>query len=232
MKFCRTITHLVLLAGLAFTAVSASAQVEFHVNVDTHLLNPADTYYAEFSLSDGAVAGLGMADTNNSVLLDHFNVGTGMLGAVLSPVGMASGDMNSSVMLADGDSFGLADFAQGFTPGSNLDFDVHLPTTNVDAGMVPDMFTIHFLNSNQDFFVNSFFDVFAELDLTSPTLTPQDVVTHGGTNPADGREIIPAPSITPLAATATPEFGSVFSLGGLLAASGAGMWIRRRSSRK
>jgi hypothetical protein len=32
------------------------------------------------------------------------------------------------------------------------------------------------------------------------------------------------------AVTATPEFGSVFSLGGLLAAGGAGAWVRRRRS--
>jgi len=231
MKFCKTITPLALFFGLA-TALSASAQVEFHVNVDTHLLDPMSTYFAEFTLSDGAVAGLGMADTNNSVLLDHFNLGTGMIGAPLSPIGNASGDMNSSIMLADGDPGGVADFAQGFKPGSNLNFDVHLPTTNVDAGGVPDMFTIMFLNSSQAPFANSFFDVFAELDLSSPNLTFNDVVTHGGTNPDNANEVIPAPTISAIAATATPEFGSVFSLGGLLAAGGAGMWIRNRNVRK
>jgi len=29
-------------------------------------------------------------------------------------------------------------------------------------------------------------------------------------------------------ATATPEFGSVFSLGGLLVAGGVGLWIKKR----
>ena len=35
--------------------------------------------------------------------------------------------------------------------------------------------------------------------------------------------------ITSDAQVATPEFGSVFSLGGLLAAGGAGVWMKRRS---
>src|SRR5438874_1475685 len=106
MKFCRTLLPLGLLIGLAATALSASAQVGFHVNVDTHFLDAGSTYYAEFTLSDGSVAGLGIPDTNNSVLLDHFNLGTGTIGAVLPPIGNASGDMNSSVMLADGDPGG------------------------------------------------------------------------------------------------------------------------------
>jgi hypothetical protein len=235
MKYCRTISPLALIVGLAAAAISASAQVEFHVNVDTHLLTAGDTYYAEFTLSDGAVAGLGMADTNNSVLLDHFNLGTGMIGPVLAPnIGNASGDMNSSVMLADGDptSSGVADLTQAFTPGSNLNFDVHLPTTNVDAGPVPDMFTIRFLNSSLNQFSDALFNPSVELDLTSPNLGIGDVATHATVNPDAGREIIPAPVISSLATTATPEFGSVFSLGGLLAAGGAGLWIRRRGVRK
>jgi len=48
----------------------------------------------------------------------------------------------------------------------------------------------------------------------------------------NGGIVLDAVSITPaVAITATPEFGSVFSLGGLLAAGGFGFWARRRRSR-
>ena len=72
---------------------------------------------------------------------------------------------------------------------------------------------------------------FVELDVNSAVLTPGDVQTHGGKDPANSA-LIPAPVITPLGGpTPTPEFGSVFSLGGLLLAGGSGLWYRRRRMR-
>ncbi len=225
MKLVRLFFHFVCLAGLA---QSASAQVQFHVNVNTSNLTAGNTYYAEFTLSDGHVPSLGAPDMNNSVLLNNFTFGGGMAGAVLPPnIGNASGNFNSGIMLADGDSGGVADLAQGFKPGSALMFDVHFPTTNVDAGGTPDVFTVKFLNSNTNEFRNSFLDIFVELDLNNPVLTPGNVQTHAGRDSAN-EALIPAPVITPLGPAAPvpePSAIAVFAISGL---TGTAFLLRRR----
>lgn len=232
MKLGNALLPLCLGLGMAAAAFSASAQVNFHVNANTSNLTAGQTYYAEFTLSDGHVASLGTPDTNNSVLINNFTFGGGMAGAVLPPnIGNASGNFSSGIMLADGDPGGAADLAQGFKPGSAMNFDVHFPTTMVDAGGTPDMFTLKFLNSTTNEFTNSFFDIFVELDLNSPVLTPGNVQTHSGNDPANNA-LIPAPLITPLGSPPVPELVNVFSLGGLLLAGGSGLWLQRRRLRK
>jgi LPXTG-motif cell wall-anchored protein len=63
----------------------------------------------------------------------------------------------------------------------------------------------------------------------------QDAFATAGSFPTLGSSEIRALdvigyTVTP-AVTATPEFGSVFSLGGLLLAGGAGVWLKRRRSK-
>ena len=232
MKLASALLPIWLGIGLAVAAMSASAQVAFHVNVNTSNLTAGQTYYAQFTLGDGHVASLGSPDMNNSVLLNSFTFSGGMAGAVLPPnIGNASGNFNSGIMLADGDLGGVADLAQAFMPGSALMFDVHLPTTAVDAGGIPDMFTVKFLNSARNEFRNSFFDIFVELDLNSPVLTSGNVETHGGIDPANNNALIPAPVITPLGGPVpVPEGVSIFSLGGLLLAGLGLLYQRRRAA--
>ena len=118
----QTLTRRILLPiclALGFAALTrpSSAQLSFHMQVDTSLLNPASTYYTEFTLSDGHVTSLGSPDTNNSVSLRGFTFGTGSSGAVLPPyIGNASGSTASTVLLADGDVGGIADQTQAFRP--------------------------------------------------------------------------------------------------------------------
>jgi hypothetical protein len=197
--------------GLAALSLAASAQLAFHVALNTGSLNPANTTYAEFSLSDGSVASSGVPDTNNNATLSSFLFGGGSAGAVLAPnIGNASGDMTSSISLADGDPGGIADLTQAFTSGSSLSFNVQI-TTNVDAGGIPDELLFRLLDQNKveipttDPSGNNGFFV---LDLTSPTLTLNSVKTFGTPNGG-----IPPPVITAIPAGA-PEPGALSLLAG------------------
>jgi hypothetical protein len=211
MRSKRWILPACLALGLAALARPASAQQIFHVNLDTSFLNPASTYYTEFTLSDGHVVSSGTPDTNNNVVISNFTFGGGASGAVLPPeVGNASGSTASSVLLADGDPGGVADHAQAFLPGASLEFDV-FTTTNLDIGVNPDVLTFYLLDpSINPFSTNAPTDTpnaFFRLDLTGPGVTINSVGTYGNTSVP-----IRPPRIS--AITTTPEPGSVaFGIG-------------------
>eukprot|EP00697_Spironema_sp_BW2_P017827 gnl/Spiro4/9641_TR5112_c0_g1_i1.p2 gnl/Spiro4/9641_TR5112_c0_g1~~gnl/Spiro4/9641_TR5112_c0_g1_i1.p2 ORF type:complete len:121 (+),score=8.96 gnl/Spiro4/9641_TR5112_c0_g1_i1:116-478(+) len=116
MLLKRLILPLCLGFGLTGFCRNASAQLLYHVDINTANLSSTASYYAEFTLADGsAVSGVG-PDANNSVSLSNFTLGGGTPGTLLPPIGFASGNMSTTVLLADGDPGGVADFAQGFTP--------------------------------------------------------------------------------------------------------------------
>lgn len=218
MLLKRHILSACLALGLAALGSPVSAQLSFHVQVDTSNLTPGSTYYTEFTLSDGHVQSLGTADTNNSVTLSNFTFGSGASGAVLPPlVGNASGSTASSVLLADGDSGGVADHAQAFTPGSILGFDAFV-TTNADAGGTPDIITFYLLDSALTSLPTnapgSTPNAFARLDITGPAITLADVNTYSNSTVP-----VPAPTVSAVS-TATPEPGTLaFGIGISLCAS-------------
>ena len=206
MKTKQMILPVCLALGLVALGRPVSAQLKYHVQVDTSHLNPASTYYTEFTLSDGHVTSLGSPDTNNIVHLNNFTFGGGASGAGLTPeVGNASGSTASSVLLADGDAGGIADHAQAFTPGSSLGFDATV-TTNTDAGGIPDIFTFFLLDSNQlPLATNSPAETpnaFSRLDITDPGINLASVTSYGNSDIP-----ISAPEIT--VSTETPEPGSM-----------------------
>jgi len=199
--------------GVAGFAMTASAQtLDFHVDINTSGLNPASTYYAEFSMSDGSVSG-GGTSANNSALLSQFTFGGGAAGAILPPtIGTASGDMTTGITLAD-DPGGVSDLAQGFSPGSALDFNVHL-TTNAIGGQTPDEFLVRLLDSSFNYLTTNDPTLgengFVVVNLSSSRLGLGDVQAYGTTTGS-----IPTPTISAVPST-TPEPGLI----GLLTGSG------------
>jgi len=225
MRFNRLILPACLALGLAALGRPASAQLLFHVNIDTSSLNPASTYYTEFTLSDGHVVSLGTPDTNNNAVFSNFTFGGGASGAVLPPeVGNASGSTSSSVLLADGDATGVADHAQAFTPGSSLGFDV-FTTTNLDTGGTPDVLSFYLLDSTlAPLSTNAPVDTanaFLRLDLTGPGVTLSSVQSYGNT------AIPVAPPVITAIAAATPEPGAL-ALGIGISLCGSLTALRRR----
>jgi hypothetical protein len=230
MLLKRFILPLCLAIGLSALGWPASAQLQYHVNLDTSGLNPASTYYTEFTLSDGHVVSLGTPDTNNSVTLSNFTFGGGASGAVLLPlVGNASGSTASSVLLADGDNGGTADQTQGFTPGSILGFDVSM-TTSADAGGVPDTFTFYLLDSGLNAFPSNAPaqtpNALLRADITGPSMTLANVNTYSSS-------ALPGPPTVTPAATATPEPGALtLFIGASLCGSLTALHRRRLANKR
>lgn len=145
------------------------ADLLFTVTLNTAPLTlVAGTYEVDFQLNDGG----GMA--NNTATLSNFSFGGG------APVGMptiltggASGDLSGTVSLTDDplmDGGFLNEFAQAFTPGSGLEFDVRL-TTNVDSP-APDQFSFAILHNGIEIPTLGAGEAFllVDVDSTSPTV--------------------------------------------------------------
>lgn len=133
-----------LLAALVGNMGSAHANAVFTVTLDTTPLmaSAAGPFAVFFQLNDGS----GLGDANNTAIIDHFLFGGGSAGASITTTGGASGNMSSGITLTDSDAF-LNSFAQGFTAGTSLSFQVDL-TTDVDGGGTPDAFAFSILDAN------------------------------------------------------------------------------------
>src|SRR5215472_12535741 len=116
-------------------SVPASADVIYNVTLNTAALqaDSADQpFYFAFELADGS----GIGDGNNAAIFSNFQLGGGSASLpTIIGTGVA-GDISSLVQMVDVDSFEY--FAQPFTPGSSLSFQLEL-TTNVDSSS-PDEF--------------------------------------------------------------------------------------------
>lgn len=228
MKTKQMILPVCLALGLVALGRPVSAQLKYHVQVDTSHLNPASTYYTEFTLSDGHVVNPGSPDSNNSVTLSNFTFGGGASGAVLPPlVGNASGSTASSVLLADGDAGGTADQTQAFTPGSILGFDVSM-TTNADAGPTPDIFTFYLLDSSLNPLPSNASgqtpNALLRADIIGPSITLANVNTYNST------ALPSSPAVTP---AATPEPGALaFFVGVSLCGSLTALRRRRLANKR
>jgi hypothetical protein len=174
--------------------------------------DPAAPFSLDFQLNDGS----GTGDGNNTAVLSNFLFGTGggpVGSAALS--GGATGDLGSSVQITD--SGFLNEFTQGFTPGTQLQFQLSL-TTNVDAGGTPDQFSMAILDSSgAQLPTLSFFDVFVEIDLDSANPAIQTFASDPSRSTVAGGAPIDlsAPGLTSV--SSVPEPGSIFLLGCALA---------------
>lgn len=218
MTWKRVILPIGLALGLAALACPASAQLNFHVQLNVGAIYKNGLqFFTDFHLSDGHVTSLGSPDTNNSVVLSNFTFGTGTGGAVSSTTGNASGSTSSSVSLADGASGGVADHQQGYTTGTTFGFDAAV-TTNADAGGTPDIFTFSLLEPTNPI-------KFLQLNITGPSMTIADVQRF-----SDGKNGGPAPVVTALS-TSTPEPGTL-ALGMCVSLCASLTVLRRRHAKK
>ncbi len=180
-----------LLACALLTAPAAQADLGFNVQMSTAALvgHGAGPFSLDFQFTDGDGA------ANNTVTLTNFAfAGGSATGSPLTLLGGTSGSLTGGVTLP-GSSF-LAEFEQGFTPGSLLSFDVQM-TTNF-AGGTPDSFTLAILdNTASELPTRSPSDVFLRIDVTGASPTIQTFASDPRQAPAGGGTAlsIPAPTI-------------------------------------
>jgi hypothetical protein len=216
---------LVVLIGFSLYAPAATVHAsDFDVFLDTTSISHLGVFYLDFSLSDGQVASTGIADTNNVLTVSTIDLGGGTAGTVLPPIGNVSNaaSIATGLTLVDGDAGGVADFTQGFTPGTYLNFRVST-TSAVDVGGVPDKFLFRLLDSGLNVMPTndpSGQDSILSLDYTHFGLTSNDVGAFATTNSLG----LAAPRVT-----ATPEPGALALLAGL-GSYGSVLAFRRRKS--
>jgi hypothetical protein len=210
--------------------------VSFTITIDTTGLaaygTPPAPFALEFQFNDGD------GTVNNTATLSDFNFGTGgaAVGAptynCTSGSGAAcsgiTGDLSSTVTLSDSSDF-FNEFIQQFTPSSSdpLNFLLNL-TTNVEPS-IPDSFSLAIFDSSGTGIPTSFFDVFVQIDITSPlaiaTYASDTSISPPGC-PTCPAIALSAP-VVDLATTPVPEPGTfVLLLGGLFGLAATKCWKR------
>lgn len=205
---------LLLAAGLFLSTATSQAALAYHVTISTASLNTPPNvanglFSLDFQLNSGDTLG------NNSVLINNITFNGGMPSGAATLIGGATGNLGSSITIVDSSAFN--EFFQGFTAGTQIEFDLFL-TQNVDAGSTPDGFFVSILdNSFASIETNGFGNTFLSLDLDSPTAGN----TFGDLNFASGTGTYSAVALT------IPE-PSAALLG--VFACGLGVLRRRRSA--
>lgn len=209
-------------ACLAISTFPAQANLLFNLSLDTSqlsILHPGASFAVDFQLNDNNTP----SDDNNIAIINNFSFGGGA--ATSSPTyycttfptggscAGVSGDLIAGITLQDKET--LNEFFQEFTAGNRLSFDVNL-TTNVDAGPTPDQFAFALADV-----ANSFFDVFAIVDIDSPSPSIQ-------TFSISGNGVTLTPTVQPLQAMPEPATGLLF-MAGLLGLSITN-WLGRSKS--
>lgn len=173
-----------LIAGacLAISTLPAQANLLFNLSLDTSqlsTLHPGASFAVDFQLNDNNTP----SDDNNTIIINNFSFGGGAAAGTPTyyctsfpfPSGGSctgvSGNLTTGITLQDKET--LNEFFQEFTPGSLLSFNVDL-TTNVDAGSTPDRFAFALADV-----ANTFFDVFAVIDIDSPSPSIQTFSISG-----------------------------------------------------
>jgi hypothetical protein len=220
----KTVFPILVCFALGLTAPAhAGIIVNFTILTGALQGDPAAPFSLDFQLNDGSGAG----DANNTAVLSGFlfGAGGGPVGSA-ALAGGATGDLGSSVQITD--SGFLNEFTQGFTPGSQLQFQLFL-STNVDAGGTPDQFSLAILDSSgAQVPALSFFDVFVEIDLDSTNPTIQTFASDPSRNTVAGGAPINLAEPTFTSGSPTPEPGSIFLAGCALVT----MALRRRVLRQ
>jgi hypothetical protein len=193
-----------LLTGALLLAVTARADVGFHVNLDTSALNgnTAAPFSLDFQLTDGS----GTLDGVNTVTLSNFVFTGGAFTGSASLFGGATGDLASTITLSDGANI-VNEAFQGFSVGTTgISFDVNV-TTVADSGITPDQFSVAILDNN-----------LFQIDTSEPaglsllTLGLSDTATF-----ADVQTFSGVSSYAGVSATAIPEPSTTAALVGGLA---------------
>ncbi len=217
------------LALLCAGALCGAQTQSYHIRMDTAPLvgHAAGPFALNFQFTDGS--GNTPGDANNTVHLFNFNFGGGSGMGTSATINGASGDLASGVTLTDTDL--LNDFAQTFTPGNELNFDVTL-TNNADASGTPDEFTFAILdNTGIELPTLGLADVGADVflltDLTGDPLTLQTFASDDSQAPAGGGNPL---AIAAPTATAVPEPGNVALLASLTV--GGSLLLRRSRKRR
>jgi hypothetical protein len=163
-----------LLALVLAATASADTVGTFSLNTSGLIGSPNGPFTLDFQLVENT-------PSLNQVMLSNFDPSTGFIDTFPSfTFGGVTVQQSPFSVFLDGSSF-LNDAQFSFTPGATLAFNVDA-TTNSDP-IAPDTFTFAILDGNgvEIPTTNSFFDVFAEIDLPTPTTPP--AVTTSPTDP-------------------------------------------------
>lgn len=181
---------------LARPARAAAATASYTVSINTAPLvgHPAGPFSILIAFTDGS----GVADSNNTVLINQvdFGGGSGLGDATL--FGSVSGALESGVNITDVSPLNF--FSESFSPGQFLRFTLTL-TTGDDDGGTPDRITLYILDASgnpiptlspsADFLLGS--------DLGSTFPLPTAFGTDATRSPSAGNPIlIDAPIVTPV----------------------------------
>ncbi len=166
------------------------------ISVDTSGLPATPGSEIVFFLIDGS----GIGDSLNTAMLSSFTFGGGSAGLVdsVNSTGGVSGDMASGVTMTETSFTNV--FAQVFTAGSALSFDLNL-TTNLQTGLTPDQFGFAILDPSGNPISTSDptgDDSLAIVNINSsnpPIVTYSDIVT---VTPVVGTVATPEPSAAPV----------------------------------
>lgn len=211
-----------LAGGLfALGATSAHAQT-YNVSLNTTGLNSGDSYAVDLQLNQGG------STPNSTVNVGSFLFGGGSPGpnASIQTSGIASGSLSSAVALGSSTASSFNGFMQDFNNRSNLGFTVNAAQLAAAAGGTSDQFL---------------FDLYD--NTTGASVTTNDTVTGGNfalftlTRGADGAYTTHnfgytsaggTTFTTTSAPSATPELGTLTSLGLLMGLFGLGALRARR----
>jgi PEP-CTERM motif-containing protein len=213
---------LLCLGAFAATVASLHAQTNYHVSFDTSGLQglSAAPFYADFQLFDGT----GLGNANTMVTLSNFDFGGGSAVGGTFGSGDATGSLASEIDLTDSSFFN--ELFQQFTPGSSLQFDLHINSAP-QGGLTPDSFAFAILDntwSNLPTLAPGS-DVFALVEIGDGAPVVETFASNPDIAPAGGGDglSIGAPSVQ-----AVPEPSTY----GVLAAAGLSLLVVLKRRRK
>ena len=198
-----------LLILTLFVCRFADADVTYDVDLNTTGLigDSAGPFSAAFQLTDGSFLG----DGNNTVSITNFAFGGGGVSGPAATLGTVTGDLNSSVTLADGTFLNY--LIQPFNPGISLSFTISA-TTNTDTSGGVDQFSFSILDSTgqqiptEGGLLAPYFDVFLAIEFDSANPTIETFASDSAEAPAGGGPaiitgmpqavLVPEPNLTPL----------------------------------
>ncbi len=216
--FCRMARLSAIAGGLSALAAATAHAQTYDVSLDTTGLNPTDSYAIDLQLNQGATT----PDSTVNVGSFMFGGGSANLSNPPGYFGDVTGDLASGVSLSSKTASTFNEFSQDFNQGSLLSFKVDATQLMAASGGAPDQF---------------FFDLFDNTQ--SAQVATNDDPNRGAlfllTRAADGTYSAQnfgytsgKTYTTTSAPSATPELGTVTSLGLLMGLFGVGALRARR----